>query len=113
MLKIYHNARCRKSRAGLAYLKSKIPEFEIVEYMKHELSKEELQEIFRKTNKKPSEIVRTQEEYFKKNLKGKTFNDEEWIKIFIENPQLLHRPIVVAKHKAIIADPPENIDKVL
>jgi len=113
MLKIYHNARCRKSRAGLAYLKSKVPDFEIVEYMKHDLSKEELQEILKKTNKKPTEIVRTQEVFFKKNLKGKTFNEKEWIKIISENPQLLQRPIVVAKHKAIIANPPENIDKVL
>lgn len=113
MLKIYHNSRCRKSRSGLEYLTSKSNEFEVVEYLKGHLSEEELKEIIKKTNKKPSELVRTQEDYFKKNLKGKSFTDEEWIKIIIENPKLLQRPIIVAKHKAVLGDPPENIDKVL
>ena len=113
MLKIYHNSRCRKSRAGLEYLKSKTTDFEIVEYLKNDISEDELKEILKKINKKPSEIVRTQEDYFKKNLKGKSFTDYEWITILMENPKLIQRPIVVAKHKAVIGDPPENIDKVL
>lgn len=111
MYKIYHNSRCKKSRAGLEYLKSKTQEIEIVEYLKNGISREELKEILMKLNKTPDEIVRTQEAYFKKSLKGKSFNEDEWIIIFIENPKLIQRPIVVAKHKAIIADPPENLDK--
>jgi arsenate reductase (glutaredoxin) len=113
MFKIYHNSRCRKSRAGLEYLKSKTSNFEIIEYLKNEISTDELKEILKKINLKPSEIVRTQEDYFKKNLKGKSFTDEEWITILLENPKLIQRPIVVAKHKAVIGDPAENIDKVL
>lgn len=111
MLKIYHNPRCRKSRAGLEYLKAKTEEFEVIDYLKEGLTKEILDEILLKTNQEPYELVRTQEEQYKKELKGKNFTREEWIQIIIENPKLLQRPIVVAKHKALLAMPPEKLDK--
>lgn len=112
-MKIYHNPRCRKSREGLEYLKSKNTDFELVEYLKEGLNKEMLEEILLKTNQEPQDLIRTQEELYKKELKGKNFTREEWIQILIENPKLLHRPIVVAKHKAVLARPPEKIDDLL
>jgi arsenate reductase len=110
MLTIYHNPRCRKSREGLEYLKSKTSVYNLVEYLKEGLTKEILEEILLKTNQEPQELVRKQEELYKKELKGKKFTREEWIQIIIENPKLLQRPIVVAKHKAVLAMPPEKID---
>lgn len=109
-LKIYHNSRCKKSRAGLEYLSNKTDNYEIVEYLKESISELELREILMKLNKKPSDIVRTQEEVYKKELKGKKFTDDEWIKILLENPKLIQRPIVVGKYKAVIAQPPEELD---
>ena len=38
-MKIYHNPRCRKSREGVQYLTEKGVLFEIVEYMKEEISR--------------------------------------------------------------------------
>lgn len=109
-LKVYHNNRCRKSRAGLEHLRQKTGDFEIREYLKEGITEEDLKEILLKMNVHPYDLVRTQEEYFKKELKGKKFTDEEWIKIISENPKLLKRPVIVSKHKAVIGDPPENID---
>jgi arsenate reductase (glutaredoxin) len=113
LLKIYHNPRCRKSRAGLIYLQSRTQEFEIVDYMKQGLNKEMIAEIILKSNLHPIDLVRKQEVIFKKELRGKTFTDEEWIKIICENPKLLIRPIVLSNHKAVIGDPAENINNLL
>lgn len=110
MMKIYHNPRCAKSRAGLEYLKSKSVEFEVCDYLKNGLSVDELKDILLKTNLKPVDLVRTQEDYYKKELKGRNFTDDEWIRIVIDNPKLLKRPIVVDRYKAVIALPAENID---
>lgn len=112
-LKIYHNPRCKKSRAGLTYLKEKTNDFEIIPYINDGLTEEQVKEILLKLHKKPVDIVRTQEDFFKKELKGKKFTDDEWIKIIIENPRLLQRPLVVSKHKAVLAQPPEEIDKLV
>ena len=113
MLKIYHNPRCKKSRAGLEYLQSKNVEFEVVEYLKNPLTEKEIRDLLNLLNKKPIEIVRTQEDIFKKEYKGLNLSDDEWIKILTNNPKLIQRPIVAKKHKAVIGQPPQNIDKVL
>lgn len=113
MLKIYHNPRCRKSRAGLDYLKSKGSEPEIIDYIKNPLNEKELKNLLKKLGKKPKDIVRTQEDYYKKELKGKDLSDTEWIKILVKNPRLIQRPIVETKNKAVIGDPAENINSIL
>ena len=111
MIKIYHNPRCKKSRAGLEYLKQKGIDFEIVEYLKNPLTEDELKELLMKLNKKPQEMIRTQEAVYKQNFKGKNFTDDEWVKIMIENPKLIKRPIVVKDNKAVWGDPAENIEE--
>ncbi len=111
MITIYHNPRCKKSRAGLEYLKNKGVEFTIREYLKEPLTEEELKDLLVKLNKKPLEMIRTQEAVYKQNFKGKEFTDDEWIKIIVENPKLLKRPIVVKDNKAVWGDPAENIEE--
>jgi arsenate reductase len=113
MLKIYHNPRCKKSRAGLQYLKDKGLEPEIREYLKNPLTEEELKNLLLKLNKTAFEMVRTQEQVYKQEFRGKEFTNEEWIKIIVENPKLLKRPIVETSHKAVWGDPAENIEEVL
>jgi arsenate reductase len=63
-----------------------------------------------KLNIKPFELVRTQEEYYRKELKGLNLTDEEWIREMTENPKLIRRPIVEGKYRAVIGDPVENIE---
>jgi arsenate reductase len=110
MIKIYHNPRCRKSRAGLTHLETKKVEFEVIDYLKNPISEVELADLLMKLNKSPQDIIRTQEEIYKSNFKGKNFADEEWIKIMVEYPKLIHRPIVVRNYKAVLGQPPEEID---
>ncbi len=110
-VKVYHNPRCKKSRAGLDYLVQKGIEVEIRDYLKQPLTREELSLLLMKLHLKPEQIVRTQEDYYRKELKGKKFNDDEWITILLENPKLIQRPIVECKYKAVIANPPEEVER--
>ncbi|MCK4568696.1 MAG: arsenate reductase (glutaredoxin) [Bacteroidales bacterium] len=113
MYKIYHNPRCKKSRAGLQYLKEKGIEPEIIDYLKNPVTEDELKDILVRLHKKPSEIIRTQEAIYKSDLKGKNFTDDEWVKILLEYPKLIQRPIVVKGPKAILGDPASGIDVLL
>ena len=112
-MKIYHNPRCKKSRAGLEFLKEKGIEPEIKLYLSDSLSEEDLKRLLMKLNIPASELVRTQEEQYKKELKGLTFNEDEWITIFLENPKLIRRPIIEDRYKAVIGDPLANIEPLL
>ncbi|MDO8951346.1 MAG: arsenate reductase (glutaredoxin), partial [Draconibacterium sp.] len=113
VMKIYHNPRCSKSRAGLQYLEEKGYDIEIKKYLVDGLTETELKEIIAKTGKKPHLFVRIQEKYYIDNYNGKEFSDDEWIKILVENPKLLRRPIVVNGNKAVLANPPENIEEIV
>ncbi len=113
MFKIYHNPRCKKSRAGLQYLRDNGIEPEIVEYLKNPVTEKEFEGLLVRLHKKPEEMVRTQESYYKSELKGRKFNDREWVRILVENPKLIRRPIVVKGPKAVVGDPVSDIDILL
>lgn len=110
---IYHNPKCRKSRAGLKYVEAHDPAVEVKEYIREGISADEIRQIVKMLDISVTDLVRTQEDYFKENLKGKDFTDEEWFSILSNHPKLIRRPIVVHDGKAALADPPEKADKVL
>ncbi|NQU34715.1 MAG: arsenate reductase family protein [Bacteroidetes bacterium] len=109
MIEIYHNPRCSKSRAGLKYVQERTEDYSIIEYLKNPLDVEEIKLLLMKLNFKPHDLVRTQEAIYKSDYKGKNFTDEEWIKLMIENPKLIKRPIVVKGNKAIWGVPVETL----
>ena len=112
-MKIYHNPRCRKSREGIKYLESKKINFEVMDYIKNNLSSEQIRNILKKLQLKPIELVRKNEAIWKEKYKGKDFTDEQLIKIMSNEPKLIERPIIVSDKLAVIGRPAENIDKLL
>lgn len=113
MYQIYHNPRCKISRAVHNELLKKDPDAEVIEYLKNFPSAEELKKLLIKLNLKPSEIIRRNEKIFKEKFKGKKFTEEEWIKIMREYPVLLERPIVARRNKAVICRPPERLSEII
>ncbi|KGL60739.1 MULTISPECIES: arsenate reductase (glutaredoxin) [unclassified Polaribacter] len=113
MIKIYHNPRCSKSRQGLAILEDSKKEFEVIKYLDHTLSEEELNELIKFLNISPIDLVRKNEKIWKENYKGKELSDKEIIIAMVENPKLIERPIVINNNKAVIGRPPEKIAAIL
>lgn len=112
-LTIYHNPRCKKSRAGLQYLIEHKIDHQIIEYIKHPIDEKKITSLLAKLNFQPQELIREQETLFKTHFKGKDFSSSEWITILAEHPKLIKRPIVEHQYHAIIAQPPENIQNLL
>ena len=113
MIKIYHNPRCSKSRQGLEILEKSGRKFDVIKYIEEVLTEKELSEIIKLLNISPINLVRKNEKIWKENYKGKEISDKEIIKIMIENPKLIERPIVINNTKAIIGRPPEDILKII
>ena len=102
MLQILHNPRCGKSRNCLAFMNDNNKEFEIIDYLKNPLSKDELTILIKKLNIKPIELVRQKETIWIDFFKGKDLDDNAVISALIKFPILIERPIVIKGEKAII-----------
>jgi arsenate reductase len=109
MIEIYHNPRCRKSREGLAILEKSGKEFKIIKYLDNVPSKASLAKIILLLGITPIQLIRKTEQIWKDNYKGKDLSDAEIIKVMLENPKLIERPIVINNNKAVIGRPSENI----
>ncbi|MCG8696872.1 MAG: arsenate reductase (glutaredoxin) [Bacteroidales bacterium] len=112
MIEIYHNPRCKKSRDGLQYLRTKSMSIHIIEYLKDGIDESTIKRLLGLLGVAPIDLIRTQEEYYKTKLKGKDISDDKLILEIVKNPKLLKRPIVVHGDKAVLAQPPELIDDI-
>ena len=110
---IYHYSKCKKSRAGLEYLRENKIDPVIISYIEEGVSPENLKELFSMLKTKPSEMVRKQEDYYKDELKYKDISEEEWLKILSDYPKLIRRPIIIYGKDSVIGDPPQNINQLL
>jgi len=111
---IYHNPRCAKSRETLKLLEEKGVQPDIVEYLKHPPTTEQLTEILHKLGLQPRQLMRTKEaEYQENGLDDKSLSDAELIAAMIRIPKLIERPIVLANGKAAVGRPPENVLNIL
>lgn len=113
MITIYHNPRCSKSRNALNAIKNSKKEFEVIEYLTDLFTEETLSTLVEKLNIKPEELVRKNESIFLEKFKGGSFTDIEWIKILVENPKLIQRPIVLTKSRACVARDEQTIEFIL
>lgn len=113
IMRIYHNPRCRKSRETLELLQSKGQQPEIILYLEKPPTQKELKAVLKKLGIKPEQLLRKGEAIFKEKYKGKSFSDAEWIKIMVENPKLIERPIVINGDRAAIGRPPELVLDIL
>jgi arsenate reductase (glutaredoxin) len=109
MITIYHNNRCSKSRQALELLNGAGQEVEVVKYLEQAPTEEELKGLLQKLNMQPEQLLRKGEKLYKEAFAGKSYSDEEWIKIMAENPVLIERPIAIKGNKAVIGRPPEQV----
>jgi arsenate reductase len=107
-MKIFHNPRCSKSRETLNIILENNIKPDIQLYLDNPLSVDEIKIVLKKLNTTADNIVRKNEEIYKK-LNLKKADEETLIKKIYEYPILLERPIVVEGKKAIIGRPPENV----
>lgn len=114
MTTLIHNPRCSKSRQTLQLLKDKGIEPNIIEYLKNPLSAEQLNDILQKLAMKPREFIRKTEVIYKElALDEASLSDDALINAMLKYPQLIERPLVLAKDKAAIGRPPEAVLAIL
>ena len=111
---IYQKPTCSKCRATLGILKDRGAEFISINYYEKPMTSAELRILIDKLGITPRELLRKGEQVYKDlGLATREVSDDELIKLMVENPDLIQRPIVVKGDKAALARPPENVDELL
>lgn len=112
---VYHNSRCSKSRAALAYLADNAPgrEVEVIAYLDTPPTKDQLRELIDAMGIPVIAAVRTKEKEFKELGLTKESSDSELLDAMVSHPRLIERPIVVTEKGVRIARPTEAIEEIL
>ena len=109
MIKVLHNNTCSKSRAILEHLDENNVPFEIIDFMETPLTEIELKTLLKKLNTDVQGLIRKNDRIYQERYMGKNFSEDEWIKILVENPALIQRPILIKGSVAMVGRPIENV----
>ena len=109
MIKVLHNNTCSKSRAILEHLDENNVPFEIIDFMETPLTELELKTLLKKLNTDVQGLIRKNDRIYQERYMGKNFSEDEWIKILVENPALIQRPILIKGSVAMVGIPIENV----
>ncbi|QDP84257.1 arsenate reductase (glutaredoxin) [Chryseobacterium sp. SNU WT5] len=107
MVKILYNNSCSKSRGILEYLDENGVPFEIIDFIKNPLSELEIRTVLKKLRMAAKDLIRKNEKIFKENYLDKELSEDEWVKVLVENPSLIQRPILIKDGVAMIGRPVE------
>ncbi len=111
---VYQKPTCSTCTTTLRLLKDRGAEFEAINYYEQPLSAAQFKKLLGKLGMKPRDVLRSKEPIARKfGIAKRELSDDELIKLMVENPDLIQRPIVVRGDEAVLGRPPENIEKLL
>lgn len=105
---VYEKPTCTTCRNLAELLRANGVEYEKVNYYIDELSEDKLRALLKKANLSPIDVVRKKEPLYKELNVNEDAPPEEIIKLLVENPNLLQRPIVEVGNRAVLARPVER-----
>jgi arsenate reductase (glutaredoxin) len=113
-LKVYQKPTCSKCRTTIGILRDRGADFEAINYYENPIGVEELRNLIDKLGIAPRDLLRKGEQVYRDlKLAKLELSDDELIRLMVENPDLIQRPIVVRGNKAVLGRPPENVNELL
>jgi arsenate reductase (glutaredoxin) len=113
-LTIYEKPTCTTCRKTVALLKERGIDFDRINYYVEPLSEEKLRDLLRKGGLGPRDILRTKEPVYRElGLARSGHSDDDLIRLMVEHPDLVQRPIAERGDRAVLARPPERITEIL
>ncbi len=105
---VYEKPTCTTCRKVVNILKEKGINFDEVNYYIEPFTKDKLESLLKKMKMKPSELLRKNERAYKE-LDIDSYSEEQLLELMLLDSDLIQRPIVEMKTKAVLARPPEKI----
>ncbi|MCB9258065.1 MAG: Spx/MgsR family RNA polymerase-binding regulatory protein [Ignavibacteriales bacterium] len=107
---VYEKPTCTTCRKTIKMLNEMGVEFDRINYYIKPFSKNKLKALLKKMNMKPSELLRKNEDAFKKlDLKNNDYSEDQILNFMVADHNLIQRPIVEKGAKAVLGRPIEKI----
>jgi arsenate reductase len=111
---VYEKPTCTKCREADRLLRESGYDYEKVNYYLEPIGEVKLRELIGKMGLAPRELMRTGEAVYKElGLGQRELSDDELIRLMVENPDLIQRPIVERGDRAVLGRPTERIKELL
>lgn len=108
---LYHNPRCTKSRQALAVVHEAgaDDDVEVVRYLEHPPTADELTAIMAKLEDEPAKLVRKEKWDELGITSADTATAEAVVDVLTRHPQVMERPLIVTADRAFIGRPTERV----
>lgn len=115
MATLYHNPRCSKSRQGLELCNDSEVKVEVVNYLKTNLTKSELEGIISRLDGCVSGLIRKGDDAFKQSQYSTLdlTDENNVLTILLKLPQVMQRPLLDDGNQVIIGRPPQDFNEIL
>ena len=112
--RLYHNARCSKSRGALELLQARGITPELVYYLETPPDADELRGLLAMLGLPARALLRSGEsEFAELGLADPALGEEALIAAMVAHPRLIERPVFVHRGRAVIGRPPERVLELL
>ena len=100
---VYHLPTCITCKRALSELERMKIDFEKRDFFKDILTEGEIKKILKLSGLKPKDLIRKRDKMYKElKLENSNKTESQIIKLMVQYPGLIRRPILMAKDKAVI-----------
>jgi len=111
---IYHNPACGKSRGALEILRERGLACDVIEYLDHPPDRSTLERILALLGGPPADLVRKDKRFRELDLRAEDYvTRSQVVDLLLRHPELMERPIVIHRQRAVIARPSERVLELL
>lgn len=99
---IYYNPESSNDRKTVAHAQSLVPHVMTYAYEKAPSTGTSWQQIIKSLDLHPKELMNKAHPYYQANIRGREFDDQDWLNVIKYNPALLKAPIAIRGNKAVL-----------
>jgi len=111
---IYHKPTCSTCRNVIKLVEASGHTIRAINYYEQPFTTAQLSSLLQKGKLRATDVLRTKEDIYKTlNLKSSMPDEEALIKLMVQYPDLIQRPLVERGATVILARPPETVKTLL
>ncbi len=108
---IYYNPDSNNDKKTVAHAQGLVPYVRAYSYCHAPSNGTSWQQIIRSLDLHPKELMNKAHPYYQANIRGREFNEEDWLNVIRHNTGLLKAPIAIRGEKAVLCTSATDIYK--